>query len=231
MLLLRSATGFGAMPPAILALTLGGLALAVTSDGYTPFVLGLVALATMVGVGLNVLVGLTGQISIGHVGFYAIGAYAVGVLTLAGVSLWLALPAAAIIAAAIGALLAVPAMRVAGPYLAMMTIAFAFIVEHVAIEWRAVTGGQNGLMGIVQPSLGRWLEGERGLITLAVALAGLSLYLFHRLARAPLGLAMVAVRDSETAARAVGYNPVVVKTLAFALSAALTGSPGGCLPR
>jgi branched-chain amino acid transport system ATP-binding protein len=220
---LRSA----AIPCAILVLTLAGLALAVASEGYTAFILGLVALATMVGVGLNVLVGLTGQISIGHVGFYAIGAYAVGVLTLAGTSLWLALPAAAFLAGIIGALLAVPAMRVAGPYLAMMTIAFAFIVEHVAIEWRDLTGGQNGLMGIAQPAIEGWLEGERGLVILSVALAGLSLYLFHYVARAPLGMAMVAVRDSETAARAVGYNPVAIKTLAFAVSAALTGLAGG----
>jgi ABC-type branched-subunit amino acid transport system ATPase component/ABC-type branched-subunit amino acid transport system permease subunit len=224
---LRSAIHSALMPATILGLTLAGLAMAVTSEGYTPFVLALVALATMVGVGLNVLVGLAGQISIGHVGFYAIGAYAVAVLTLAGVSLWLALPAAAIVAGLIGALLAVPAMRVTGPYLAMMTIAFAFIVEHVAIEWRDMTGGQNGLMGIAQPGLEGWLEGERGLVALSVAVAGLSLYLFHRLARGPLGVAMMAVRDSETAARAVGYNPVVVKTLAFALSAALTGLAGG----
>jgi branched-chain amino acid transport system ATP-binding protein len=216
-----------AVPLAILALTLAGLALALSSEGYTPFILGLVALATVVGVGLNILVGLTGQISIGHIGFYAIGAYAVSVLTLKGVSFWLALPAAAAVAGLIGALLAVPAMRVAGPYLAMMTIAFAFIVEHVAIEWRGLTGGQNGLMGIPQPALGSWLDGERGLVTLSVALAGLSLALFHRLARGPLGKAMTAVRDSETAARAVGYNPVIVKTLAFALSAAFTGLAGG----
>jgi ABC-type branched-subunit amino acid transport system ATPase component len=118
-------------------------------------------------------------------------------------------------------------MRVAGPYLAMMTIAFAFIVENVAIEWRGMTGGQNGLMGIAQPALGGGLDGERALVTLSVALAGLSLYLFHRLAHGPLGKAMAAVRDSETAARAVGFNPVIVKTVAFALSAALTGLAGG----
>jgi ABC-type branched-subunit amino acid transport system ATPase component/ABC-type branched-subunit amino acid transport system permease subunit len=216
-----------AVPLLILVLTLAGLALAVTGEGYTPFVLGLVALASLVGVGLNILVGLTGQVSIGHVGFYAIGAYVVAVLTPQGVSFWLALPAASTIAGVIGALLAVPAMRVTGPYLAMMTIAFAFIVEHVTIEWRAVTGGQNGLMNVAQPALGRLLDGERGLVTLSVLLAGVSLYLFHRLARAPLGKAMVAVRDSETAARAVGYNPVVVKTAAFALSAAFTGLAGG----
>ena len=121
-----------AVPGAILALTIAGIALAIMGDGYTPFLLALVALATVVGAGLNILVGLTGQISIGHVGFYAIGAYVVGVMTTSDISFWLALPAAALVAGAIGALLAIPALRVTGPYLAMMTIAFAFIVEHVA---------------------------------------------------------------------------------------------------
>src|SRR5206468_3066050 len=189
---------------------------AVLGDGYTPFVLALVALTTVVGVGLNILVGLSGQFSIGHIGFYAIGAYAVGILTLKGVSFWLALPVAGIVAGFVGTLLAVPAIRVSGPYLAMMTIAFAFIIEHGTIEWRELTGGQNGLMGIVQPSfgpgLGGALEGERGLSAISVVLAGLSLYLFHRLARGPWGKAMLAVRDSETAARAIGFNPVLVKT-------------------
>jgi ABC-type branched-subunit amino acid transport system ATPase component/ABC-type branched-subunit amino acid transport system permease subunit len=217
----RAATLLG-----IVALTLGGFGIALLGEGYTPFVLALVALATVVGVGLNILVGLTGQVSIGHIGFYAIGAYAIAILTQHGLSFWLALPAAAAIAGTIGALLAVPAMRVSGSYLAMMTIAFSFIVEHLAIEWRALTGGHNGLMNITQPQIGRWLEGERGLALLSVIIAGLSLYVFHRLVRGPLGKAMIAVRDSETAARAVGYNPVIVKTVAFALSAAFTGVAG-----
>jgi ABC-type branched-subunit amino acid transport system ATPase component/ABC-type branched-subunit amino acid transport system permease subunit len=220
-------TGRSATPLAIVALTLGGGLTAVLGDGYTPFVLALVALTTVVGVGLNILVGLSGQFSIGHVGFYAIGAYVVGILTLKGASFWLALPAAGLVAGLVGTLLAVPAIRVSGPYLAMMTIAFAFIVEHGTIEWRELTGGQNGLMGIVQPSFGRALEGERGLSAISVALAGLSLYLFHRLARGPWGKAMLAVRDSETAARAIGFNPVLVKTAAFGLSALFTGLAGG----
>ena len=115
--------------------------------------LALVALTTIVGVGLNVLLGLTGQMSFGHVGFYAIGAYTVAILTLKGVSFWLALPIAGVLAGVVGALLALPALRVTGPYLAMVTIAFAFIVEHGTIEWRDLTGGQNGLMGIAAPSL------------------------------------------------------------------------------
>ena len=100
------------------------------------------------------LVGLTGQVSFGHVGFYAIGAYAVAILTAAAkVSFWLALPIAARARCAHGAVLALPALRVRGPYLAMVTIAFGFIVEHGAVEWSGLTGGQNGIMGI--PTGGR----------------------------------------------------------------------------
>ena len=107
------------------------------------------ALTAIVGIGLNVLLGLTGQVSFGHVGFYAIGAYAVAILTTAAkLSFWLALPIAALLATLTGALLALPALRVRGPYLAMVTIAFGFIVEQVAVEWSGVTGGQNGIMGI-----------------------------------------------------------------------------------
>ena len=211
----------------ITAVTLAGLYVAVMGEGYTPFVLALVALSAIVGVGLNILVGLTGQVSIGHIGFYAIGAYAVAVLTLHGVNFWLALLVAGLIAGLIGALLALPAVRVSGPYLAMMTIAFAFIVQHTAIEWREITGGQNGLMNIPQPTLGAKLAGERGIAVIATLLAGLSLYFFHRFAYSTWGMAMVAVRDSEIAARAIGFQPIVVKTVAFALSAAITGVGGG----
>ena len=211
----------------IFALTALGLSVAIFGEGYTPFVLALVAIATIVGVGLNILVGLAGHISIGHIGFYAIGAYVVAVLSLEGSNYWLALALAGLIAGGIGALLALPAIRVSGPYLAMMTIAFAFIVQHTAIEWRDVTGGQNGLMNLPQPVLASWLDGERSIGVSASLLAGLSLYFFHRLALSSWGMAMVAVRDSEIAARAIGFRPVIIKTIAFALSAALTGVAGG----
>jgi branched-chain amino acid transport system ATP-binding protein len=216
-----------AVPLAIVALTAAALLVAAQSDGYTPFVLALVALAAVVGVGLNILVGLTGQISLGHVGFYAIGAYVVAILTLKGIDFWIALPLAGAVAALVGFVLALPALRVSGPYLAMITIAFAFIVQHGTIEWRALTGGANGLMGIPPPSIGALIFTEREMAMLAALLAGASLYAFHRLARSGWGLAMTAVRDAEAAARSIGLNPVTVKTAAFSLSALFTGLAGG----
>ncbi|MET0471146.1 MAG: branched-chain amino acid ABC transporter ATP-binding protein/permease [Xanthobacteraceae bacterium] len=224
---MRIAAGRTAVPIAIVALTAAALLAAAKSDGYTPFVLALVALTAVVGVGLNILLGLTGQVSLGHVGFYAIGAYTVAILTLKGVDFWIALPLAGAVAGIVGFALALPALRVTGPYLAMVTIAFAFIIQHGTIEWRALTGGANGLMGIAPPSLGALIFTEREMAMLAVTLAGASLYAFHRLARSGWGMAMVAVRDAEPAARSIGLNPVIVKTAAFSLSAVFTGLAGG----
>jgi ABC-type branched-subunit amino acid transport system permease subunit len=169
-----------------------GVALVLVSEGYTHFILALVALTAIVGVGLNVLLGLSGQVSLGHVGFYAIGSYTAAILTLKGVSFWLALPAAGAIAGLIGALLALPALRVSGPYLAMVTIAFAFIVQHGTVEWKDLTGGQNGLMGLVPPAIRGYAFAEREMALLAILLAGLSLSLFRRFAASAWGKAMCA---------------------------------------
>jgi ABC-type branched-subunit amino acid transport system ATPase component/ABC-type branched-subunit amino acid transport system permease subunit len=212
---------------AVLLLTGAAALYAAKAGGYAPFVLAMVALTTIVGVGLNILVGLTGQISLGHVGFYAIGAYTVAILTLKGISFWIALPLAGVIAGAIGLLLSLPALRVSGPYLAMVTIAFAFIVQHLSIEWRELTGGSNGLMGLPPPSIAGSVFTEREIALLAIAVAGASMFLFYRLAGSAWGKAMVAVRDAETAARAIGLNPVSVKAAAFMLSAMFAGFAGG----
>jgi ABC-type branched-subunit amino acid transport system ATPase component/ABC-type branched-subunit amino acid transport system permease subunit len=216
-----------AMPAALLGLTCAAALYAAKAEGYAPFVLAMVALTAIVGVGLNILVGLTGQISLGHVGFYAIGAYTVAILTLKGASFWIALPLAGLIAGAIGLLLSLPALRVSGPYLAMVTIAFAFIVQHLSIEWRELTGGSNGLMGLPLPSIGGTVFTEREIALLAIAVAGVSMLLFHRLAGSAWGKAMVAVRDAEVAARSIGLNPVGVKAAAFMLSAMFAGFAGG----
>ncbi|WP_264050812.1 branched-chain amino acid ABC transporter ATP-binding protein/permease [Methylobacterium flocculans] len=222
--------GRAAMPLAILALTLAGLGLVGATGGYSHFVIALVALTTVAGTGLNILLGLTGLISFGHAGFYAVGAYASAILTGAGLSFWLALPVAGLLSGLVGAALAVPAMRVKGPYLAMVTIAFGFIIEHALIEGGALTGGQNGLVVTAGPSLFGYALVERDLAILAVLGAGASLYGFHRLAQSRLGRAMRAVRDADVAAASLGFDPVRVKTLAFALSAALTGLAGAVLP-
>jgi branched-chain amino acid transport system ATP-binding protein len=212
----------------VLAGLLAALGLAWVVNGYFVYVLANVALLALVGIGLNVLLGLTGQVSFGHAGFYALGAYAVAVLTTkAGLSFWLAWPLGVVLSAMVGFALAVPALRVKGPYLAMVTIAFGFIVEHGIVEWRSVTGGQNGIMGVPSPTLAAWSLGERGVASLAIVACGVVLALYTWLSRSAWGAAMRAVKDSETASESIGINPVLVKAVAFAISAALAGLAGG----
>jgi len=122
------------VPSLLGLLALTGAVLSFTLGGYGLLVMTLIALTTVVCSGLNILIGLSGQISFGHVAFYAIGAYISALMTMAGVPLVLAMACAAIVTAAVGALLAIPAVRVSGPYLAMVTIAFGFIVHHGLIE-------------------------------------------------------------------------------------------------
>ena len=211
----------------IAAMTLAGVAAATQAGGYFVFLIALTAINVVVGVGLNILLGLSGQISFGHVGFFAIGAYAIGIAMGSGWSFWLALPAAVAIGGLAGGLLALPALRVTGPYLAMMTIAFAFIVENIAIEWRDVTGGQNGLMAMEAPAAFGIDFFELEMALLSVLVAGGALLLYQVLTRGPWGLAMRAVAGSEVAAKSIGIDPLRVKTVAFVLSAALAALAGG----
>jgi branched-chain amino acid transport system ATP-binding protein len=197
-------------------------------NSYQTFIIVTVGLTAIVGVGLNVLLGLNGQISLGHVAFYAIGAYTVGILTTAHQwSFWPALGASGVIAGLAGVLLAIPALRVRGPYLAMVTIAFGFVVEQGAAEWQDLTGGWNGLSGIPSPSVFGADIGEKGIAYLTIALTALAMAAFARLSDSPWGSAMRAVRDSESASISIGLDPTLVRTTAFAISAVAAGIAGG----
>ncbi|MCC7039961.1 MAG: ATP-binding cassette domain-containing protein [Burkholderiales bacterium] len=213
--------------PVLLGLVAVALIYAAIANPYYLFLLTLGALTVIVGIGLNVLIGLTGQISFGHVGFYALGAYVTAAMTTKlGIDFWWTLPVAAVVTAVVGGLLGLVALRVSGPYLAMVTIAFGFVVEFTAVEWESVTGGQNGLMNIPYPAIAGWSLGERGISVVAVLLMAAALVMYKRIAQSGWGLAMRAVRDSEIAAGALGVDPLRVRTLAFIVSAVLAGIAG-----
>ncbi|GAC1337352.1 MAG: hypothetical protein NVSMB26_24520 [Beijerinckiaceae bacterium] len=201
----------GLLAAALLALA---AAIALLAPGYYAFLLGSIAATALVGIGLNVLFGLVGEVSLGQAGFFALGAYGLGILTTkAGLGFWAALPLTVIVVAAIAAIVSVPALRVTGPYLAMVTIAFGFIVESVSVEWRDLTGGASGISGIPAP----FATGGMALfmcLVCAAALAG-----FQLLGRSPLGLAMRAVAAAPAAARAIGIGPLPVRTMAFLIAA------------
>jgi ABC-type branched-subunit amino acid transport system ATPase component/ABC-type branched-subunit amino acid transport system permease subunit len=211
------------------AVTVAGVCLLIArGDGYQCYIIALVGLTAIVGIGLNILLGLSGQISLGHVAFYAIGAYTVGILTASlNWSFWLALPLAGLCAGLAGVVLAIPVLRVRGPYLAMATIAFGFVVQQGAAEWKGLTGGWNGLMNIPAPRLAAFEFYVREIALLVLALTILALVCFARLSASPWGKAMRAVRDAEVASLSIGLDPTLIRTAAFAASAVAAGVAGG----
>jgi branched-chain amino acid transport system ATP-binding protein/branched-chain amino acid transport system permease protein len=181
----------------------------------------------VIALGLNILVGLAGLISLGQAGLFALGSYAGAILsTRAGFDLVTSGIVAILISSAFGALLAYPTVRVRGVYLAVITIAFGLIVENIAIELQGLTGGTTGISGIPKPSaFGIPLLGMRYYWVLAFILFVVAL-VTHNLKRSKYGRAMLAVSQSETAARSVGLNVTSIRTLAFVVSAGTAGLAG-----
>jgi branched-chain amino acid transport system permease protein len=198
--------------------------------GYLLFVLILMAANVIVAVGLNLLVGYTGLISLGHAGFVAIGAYASGLL-MARLNLpWpLAWIGAGAISAGFGFLVGLPALRLTGPYLTIATLGFGIAVYQVLTNWTALSGGRMGLP--VRPlSLGiAGLTSTQHLYYAATAAAVLLVWVGYNLARSHIGRAFVAIRDSDIAAEVTGINLTRYKTLAFAVSAAYAGIAGAVI--
>ncbi|MDO8477941.1 MAG: branched-chain amino acid ABC transporter ATP-binding protein/permease [Candidatus Rokubacteria bacterium] len=191
-----------------------------TSNTYYLYVAMSVGLLTIVTAGLNVLVGFTGQTSLGHAGLYAFGAYTAALCaTRAGLGEWAAIAAAIAVTSVVGAAVAAAALRVSGPYLAMVTIAFGLIVEGVLIEWGSVTGGPGGIFNIPKPAL----RTHYWTVMLAAALA---LWLTANLRRSAWGRAFLAVKSSEVAAESLGLSSYYVRIAAFTVSAAFTGAAG-----
>jgi branched-chain amino acid transport system permease protein len=177
--------------------------------------------------GFNVLVGYTGQKSLGHAGLFAVGAYAVALLTTkAGWNPWLALAAAGALAGLFGIVIALPSLRVKGPSLAMVTIGFGIVVEKVVSEWQDVFGGQAGIYGIVAPSIGGQSFTNKEWVWLIVGLALVTHLLLRALISGKFGRAFMAVHTAEVAAESVGVSVYRFKVLAFIVSAVFCGLAG-----
>jgi branched-chain amino acid transport system permease protein len=185
-----------------------------------------ICIYSIVGLGLMLLVGFTGQISLGHAAFLAIGAYTEGLLQAKGVPFFISLPCAALFSAAIGWVLGLPALRLKGIYLAIATIAFNVIIEEVITRWEGLTGGNTGLHLKPIELFGMKFDGDQSFYYLCLGLTVLSILALMNLLRSPTGRAFVAIRDSEISASCMGVNLATYKTMSFALSAALTGIAG-----
>jgi branched-chain amino acid transport system permease protein len=194
---------------------------------YFTYIFTLIAIYAIVSLGLNILTGYTGQISLGHAAFFAIGAYTSAYLTAtAGLSFWLALPAAGLAAAVVGLVVGIPSLRLSGLYLAIATMGLAFIIEEVILQWKDVTNGING-MALLRPQLGPIaFDTDQKYYYLSLAFLILFILVAKNLLRTPTGRAFIAVRDSEIAAQAVGINLARYKVWAFVISAFYAGVAG-----
>ena len=185
-----------------------------------------VLIYAIAGLGLMLLAGFTGLFSLGHAAFLGVGAYTQAVLVGMGWPFPLALACAALLSAAVGLVVGLPALRVKGIYLGMATLSFGFIVEEVFARWESVTGGNAG-MHVKAPTLWGWsLSGGEAFYFLCLAIAVASTLGLLNLLRAPTGRAFVAIRDSEISAQSMGIHLARYKTLSFALSAGLAGIAG-----
>jgi branched-chain amino acid transport system permease protein len=180
----------------------------------------------IVALGLMVLAGFTGLFSLGHAAFLGVGAYTQAVLTGMGWPFPLALLMAAVLSAAVGLVVGLPALRVKGIYLGMATLSFGFIVEEVFARWESVTGGNAGKHIKAPEMLGYTIDSGDGFYFLCLGLAVLCTLAVLNLLRSPTGRAFVAIRDSEISAQSMGIHLARYKTLSFALSAALAGIGG-----
>ena len=206
----------------------------------------LVLTYVMLGWGLNIVVGLAGLLDLGYVAFYAVGAYSYALLaTTFGLSFWICLPVAGILAAFWGVLLGFPVLRLRGDYLAIVTLAFGEIIRLVIINWQSLTGGPNGIASIPRPSFFGipFTAGEGGfadtfgieftpthrivfLYYVILLLALLTNWVTIRLRRLPIGRAWEALREDEVACRALGINITTTKLTAFATGAMFGGFAG-----
>lgn len=188
-------------------------------------------LYVILGLGLNIIVGVAGLLFLGHAAFYAIGAYAYALLNqYFGLGFWIALPLGGVIAALAGVALAFPVLRLRGDYLAIVTLGFGEIVRLLLENWSSLTGGPSGISNIARP----------GLVGMDLSVAGANIYIYYivlvmavitvlavsRLQDSRIGRALQALREDEIACQAMGIDRVGVKLMAFGLGTAWAGFAG-----
>lgn len=216
-----------------LLLTLIAALLLLPHLGFSQYILRIlivIAVYAILAQGLNLLIGYTGQLSLGHAGFFAIGAYAASLLTLRlDVNFFPALLLGAALSGVCGLLLGLPTMRLSGTYLAIVTLGFGEVVKMVIMNWESVTNGTLGLKGIPKPELFgvKLTLANNGLYYLALALAVLTTVICVLITRSRVGRAWRAIKTDELAANMMGIPSTRYKILAFVLSAILSGLAGG----
>jgi branched-chain amino acid transport system permease protein len=203
------------------------LLLPVVANQYTLFVGNLMLLYIILALGLNILVGFAGQLAFANAAIYGIGAYGTALLQVhLGWSFWAAAPVGAVLAMVIGTLLAFPALRLSGIFLALATLAFAQATQWVLWHWQSVTFGAGGFR-TPAPDFG-WLpvKQDYGIYLVSWAVTVVLLLFTRRIMQSRIGRAFVAMRDGEIAAQSLGIDLLTYKAMAFALSSFYAGVAG-----
>ena len=199
-----------------------------TSNSYQLQLLTIIGINTLLALGLNMLMGYAGQISLGHAAFYGIGAYTTAILTAnLNWSPWLALPAAVLLTALVAFLVAVPMLKLSGYYLGMGTLGFGMITYILIRQWSTVTGGDSGLVGIPALALGPLtLASGQAYFYLVWGVVLISFMVCERLVDSRVGRALRAIHDGEHVAAAMGIDTSRLKTGVFVLSAIFAALAG-----
>jgi branched-chain amino acid transport system permease protein len=195
---------------------------------YQLHILMTIGIAIILSIGLNLLMGFAGQVSLANAAFYGIGAYSVAIAgNVYGVPFWICLPLVSFLTAGLGFIVGLPALRVSGHYLALATLAFVSSVQVVLINWISVTGGAVG-MGTTRTGLGiGMLEDDRAYYVLIVVITLIMILIAARIIKSSTGRAFMAIRDNENAAEIMGVNLSRYKTAAFAINAFYCAIAGG----
>jgi branched-chain amino acid transport system permease protein len=199
-------------------------------DNYWLGIANLIGITVIAATGLNILVGYCGQLSIGHVGFMAVGAYTSAILSnKLGAPFLLALIASGLMAGAVGLIFGIPSVRVKGFYLAITSIAAQFIIIWVINHWTSLTGGFNGI-SVPYASIGGLVFNTQGKqYFLIIVIAMLCVFFAKNLARTRVGRAFIAIRDNDLAAEVMGINLFFYKLLAFFIGCFMAGIAGSLL--
>ncbi len=198
-----------------------------TGSSYTLYILNTIGIYSIAAIGLNLLIGFTGQISMGHGAFFGVGAYAAAVMTTRmGVPLLIALPMAGVFTAVVGMLFGIPSLRLKHLYLTIATLAGQFIIEYILVQWEGVTGGAEGIAVSNASIFGIELDSDHAFFFLIFISLIVLTWVMVNLIRTRFGRALVAIRDNDRAAEGMGIPIFKYKLLAFGISSFYAGFAG-----
>ncbi len=197
------------------------------SSPYMLYILNTIGIYAIAAIGLNLLIGYTGQISLGHGAFFGVGAYTAAILaTKAGFPFWAALPIAGLMTAAVGMIFGLPSVRLKHLYLCIATLAGQFIIEYVIVQWEILTGGASGIVVANTTLFGLDLGNDRTFFYVIFICFVFLTWVSVNLVRTRFGRAFIAIRDNDRAAEGMGIPIFQYKLLSFAISSFFAGIGG-----